>query len=136
MSSDIKTFVIKFLGLVAIWIIYVANVITYLCLSIFHKVDILWPFKIFIIVGFAFTILYSLGGLLSGQEGDGILPLIVDFMLLITSALGAILAIPSVLAMQTEIQLSFDISVSIGCIIGIIVGLIGLLLITYHALWS
>jgi len=136
MSTNYKMIAIRLSGLIAIWVVYITNALVYAFLSIYHKVDVLFPFKIFIIVGFAFTIVYSLSGLISREQNRHLIALVLDIILLGASALGSILAIPSILSMQSEIELNFDVSVSIGCMMGIIIGLIGLSLITYYAIKS
>lgn len=135
-SREIEGWIIL-LGLIALWLVYLSNAYTYVYLSVYQKVDILIPLKVFILVGFGFAAAFSLIGIvysLVDREGNySGLVLIAELVLLTFSVISSYLTVPAILNMQSQFQIS-DVSIRIGCIIGVILGLIGLIFITYYAL--
>jgi hypothetical protein len=131
MSLKAKRVVILLSGLFAIWIIYAVNAVTYGILSLYHTVNILYPFQTLVIVGLVFTGIYSVVGVLSKEKNWVTL---VDILLLVLSIISSVLAVPSIIVMHLDVQLSFDVSVAIGCTVGIVIGFIGLTRVTYLAL--
>ena len=135
-SREIEGWIIL-LGLIALWLVYSSNAYTYVYLSVYQKVDILIPFKVFILVGFGFTAAFSLIAIvysLVDREGNySGLVLIAELVLLTFSVISSYLTVPAILNMQSQFQIS-DVSIRIGCIIGVILGLIGLIFITYYSL--
>jgi hypothetical protein len=58
-SEEIERWV-KRLGFFTLWFVYLSNAYTYVSLSIYQEVDILIPFKVFVLVGLEFLAIFSL----------------------------------------------------------------------------
>ena len=58
-SEEIERWV-KRLGFFTLWFVYLPNAYTYVSLSIYQEVDILIPFKVFVLVGLEFLAIFSL----------------------------------------------------------------------------
>jgi hypothetical protein len=131
MEPDEKTSLIKMLGFITLWITYGVNAYTFLNLAISNKIDLLLPFKSFIVVGLVFAALFSLINIVFRGDDPNLLVLVIEGVLFAVSLVGTYLTITSLLSLGAEFQLTFDISVCSGCIIGVFLGLIGLLAVTY-----
>jgi hypothetical protein len=128
--SDNKTQFIKWFGFGAIWFAWAMSAYTSVILINNQTVNILIPFITFIIIGIAFSSIWSVVGLVCDKNAIRSLAGIVDISFVAIAIVSAILSFYSITQIDKQVNISIDIFTSFDCILGIVLSFIGLLVFT------